>query len=403
MKRLIFSSLLVVLGACGDLREAGPDAGALDASALSDSGVTDSGKTVDAGADAGSDGGALSDAGHRLVFGANIHGGGGTPVANQLVANLLHDRGLRTVRMDLGTGQDQVPWRDQVLKLRALGIQAQATLFPTYQYSAKCDLDFAATQQDAYNQTVALVTAVRDLVSDFELMNEVPLRPELRAEVVPNSKTPASGYAGKPCYAVKAAVLKGMYRAIRDVATTSGTTLRIIAGTVGRDWGYLDFLREQGIDFDVVGYHNYPSFPQEAWSTDSWYGAAGLFSELARYHRPVHLNEFNCGETYEAGFENLAGQPLTERCFKSQARFLLQVLDQATVRVESVHFYELLDAPNKPAPENHFGLWYSLTEPKVSAYLASAFAGGTLTPAEKSEITTRGLLTEAQILRFRSP
>lgn len=343
-----------------------------------------------------------SDAGATgLLYGANIHAGGGNTTANQQIADLLHARNFKTVRMDFGTGQDPVPWRDQVTRLRAVGIKAETTLFTTYQWDTSCALDLTKTKNDAYAQTVAMVSAIDDLVTDYELMNEVSLRSELQAEVPTNSKAPASAYLGKPCYAVKAAVLEGMYGAIRDTAKKSGLPLRVIAGTVGRDWGYLDFLRLRGIDFDIVGYHIYPSFPQAAWDTDTWFGASGLFTELGKYGRPVRINEFNCGETYDPGFENKAGAPLTERCFKSVARYLFEILDQKHADIESVHYYEMFDEPTKTAPENHFGIWSTPSSAKVTVWLASGFAGGSLSPTEQSAVTSRGLLTDAQIVAFR--
>jgi hypothetical protein len=363
---------------------------------------TDTG--ADAGADTASDAGTRADADAAatgLLYGANIHSGGGNAAANQQVADLLHARNLKTVRMDFGSGQNAAPWRDQVQKLNAVGIKAETTLFPTYQYSTSCNLDLTATQNDAYAQTTTMVNAVKDLVTDFELMNEVTLRAELQGEVASNSKAPASAYAGKPCYAVKLAVIQGMYRAIRDVAQQSGTTLRVIAGTVGRDWGYLDFLRQNGVDFDVVGYHIYPSLNQADWNVDTWYGPSGLFSQLAAYGRPVHINEFNCGEIYQGSFENDAGAPLTEECFKSVAKYVLEILGQSRANIESVHYYEMFDEASKAAPENHFGLWYDAATPKVTAYLASAFAGGSLSASEENEITSRGLLTAAQITQFK--
>jgi hypothetical protein len=375
-----------------------PDAAtepATDSSAPSEAGPSDAAPSeaaVDANGDAGPP---------RLLLGANIHVGGGDATANQALTALLQARHLRTVRMDFGTGQDATPWRDQVQRLQAAGIRAETTLFPTYQFDTSCTLDLATTQADAYAQTTTMVNAIKDLVTDYELMNEVSLRAELQAEVPTNSQAPASAYAGKPCYAVKAAVLKGMFQAIRDVAKQSGLPLRVLAGTVGRDWGYLDFLRQQGIDFDVVGYHIYPSFNQAAWDTDPWFGPSGLFAELAKYDRPVHVNEFDCGEIYQASFENQAGGALTEACFKSIPKYMFEILNQTRVRIESVHFYEMFDETTKTAPENHFGLWYTPTTPKVSAYLASAFAGGALSASEENELTSRGLLTAAQIAGFK--
>ena len=405
----------VACGVSGDSQgspSGGPDAAASGDSTANHSGDSASspdsperdggGSDADAGGRTDPDASADADAAApAMLYGANIHNGGGNAAANQQVADLLHARNIKTVRMNFGTGQNAAPWRDQVQKLNAVGIKAETTLFPTYQYDTSCNLDLSATESDAYAQTTTMVNAVKDLVTDFELMNEVTLRAELQGEVATNSQAPASAYEGKPCYAVKLAVLEGMYQAIRDVAKQSGTSLRVIAGTVGRDWGYLDFLRRNGIDFDVVGYHVYPSFNQADWNVDTWYGPGGLFAELATYGRPVHLNEFNCGEIYQAAFENDAGGALTEECFKSVTKYLFEIVGQTRVGFESVHFYEMFDEQGKAPPEDHFGLWYDAATPKVTAYLASAFAGGSLSAAEENEITSRGLLTAAQIAQFK--
>jgi hypothetical protein len=76
---------------------------------------------------------------------------------------------------------------------------------------------------------------------------------------------------------------------------------------------------------------------------------------------------------------------------------MLELYSQTECQLESVVFYELLDAPSKPAPENRFGLMFNLDTPKDMLYLATALAGGTLSSAERSAITSRGLLTDGQI------
>lgn len=62
-----------------------------------------------------------------------------------------------------------------------------------------------------------------------------------------------------------------------------------------------------------------------------------------------------------------------------------------------MHWYEIFDEPSKAPPENRFGLLEDLSTPKVHLYLASAFAGGALSGVEQNEITSRSLLTSAQI------
>ena len=337
----------------------------------------------------------------RLRYGVNIHHGGASFAANQQLADLLQPRGMRTVRMDFNYDDDPTLVRDQITRLAAAGIRAEAVLFPSYQWSTSCTLDLAMAEASAYDQTRTMVAALQDLVTDFELMNEVTLRSTLEAEVPPWDLMDASAYHGMPCYAVQAAVLHGMTHAIRDAAVTFGRPFRVIAGAVGRGWGYLSFLREQGIDFDVLGYHIYPSEGQAPLDTDPWFGTGGLFAQLAQFHRPVQINELDCGEIYDASFVNQPGGTLTEQCLRSVRNHLLEISRQTSVEVESVHFYEMFDEPDKAPPENRFGLWYSPTAPKVLLLLATAFSGGTLSDAEASEVTSRGLLTTAQITAFR--
>jgi hypothetical protein len=82
------------------------------------------------------------------------------------------------------------------------------------------------------------------------------------------------------------------------------------------------------------------------------------------FNRPIHINEFNCGEIYsgsaiypgDPNYENQAGQPVTEACLKGLAKHLLEIATQTVANVESVHFCEALDEVGKPVLENRFGL-----------------------------------------------
>ena len=119
--------------------------------------------------------------------------------------------------------------------------------------------------------------------------------------------------------------------------------------------------------------------------------------QLAAFGKPVHINEFNCSETYEAAYDNRAGQPVTEACLQSIARHLREMEKQTAANIESVHVYELLDEPEKAVPENRFGIMYDLARPKPHLFLFSAFAGGSLSAQEREEVTRRRLMTDAEI------
>jgi hypothetical protein len=338
-----------------------------------------------------------------LDLGVNIHSGGGDAARNEQFASVMKQRNFTTARMDMFWNNDQAQLRDQVQRIRANGGNVEVVLMTTYQWDGKCNQNLAWVEQDAYNQTAGAVNKTKDIVHDYEILNEPQLFPWIRAEVPWNSAgTSATPYYGKPCMATLAAALRGMSRAIRDIRASSGQPLRVILGGLGRDFGFLTFMQQNGVVWDVTGYHNYPHFHSASLLSDPWYGPGGPLYQLSLFKKPVRLNEFNCGEIYDAGYENRAGASVTETCLKAVDRHLTELRSQSIVNLESITFYELLDAPSKAVPENRFGLMYDISRPKTSLYLAAAFAGGTLTAQERYEITSRGLLTDAEIDAMRT-
>ncbi len=331
-------------------------------------------------------------------IGLNLHTGGATLSQNTQIAALLQARNFRRIRMDYFPTRDQALPRDLISKINAYGGSVEVSLQISYQWDNTVYTDLAAVQSNAYRQTYAAVDAMKDVVHDFELLNEVQLRPEILAAVPWNSAgTSKAPYQNKPALANLAAILRGMANAIHDLASSSGLPLRVIMGVIGRDFGFLSYLQDEGVRWDVTGYHIYPSEGSASLLTDTWYGAGGPLMQLAVFGKPVTLNEFNAGETYNAGYENVQGQPLTEQGFRSCAKHMLELYSQTLCKLESVVLYELLDEPSKSAPENRFGVMFDLGAPKVSLHLATAFAGGALSPAERTALTSRGLLTTAQI------
>jgi hypothetical protein len=344
----------------------------------------------------------LSANAYAFDLGVNVHQGGKSATGNDRVAAVMKQRNLKSARLDLFAGADHSLLRDQVQKIKANGGRVEVTLQISYQWDNSCNPKLAWVEQDSYNQTVAAVDKVKDIIHDFELLNETQLRPEIRKEVEWNTVgTSTAPYEGKPCVATLTAVLRGMSRAIRDVRASSGLPLRIILGAVGRDFGFLTFMQQEGVLFDVVGYHIYPHAKHASLLGDPWFGPGGPLAQLAVFGKPVRINEFNCGEIYNPGYQNRAEAAATATCLRSLEKHLRDLRRQRIVNLESVHLYELLDEPQKPAPENRFGLMYDLSNPKVHLYLVSAFAGGTLSAAERYQITRRGLLTDTQIDEMR--
>lgn len=331
--------------------------------------------------------------------GPNLHAGGSSTSQNTQIAAILQARNFKRVRMDYFAGQDQTLPRDLITKIRAYGGSVEASLQISYQWdhTVYTGGDLATIETNAYNQAYSAVDAMKDLVHDYELLNEITYRPECQAQVTPGDGQLESAYSGKSAFVSMAAVCRGMARAVHDLAANSGLPLRVILGTTSRDWGFLSFMQRQGVAFDVVGWHVYPAQGDASLVSDTWYGSGGPLNQLASFGKPVTINEFNAGEIYNGGYENAEGQSLTEQGYRSIVKHMLELYGQTSCNLEGVVFYELLDEPSKAAPENHFGLMFDLGRPKLSLSLATVLAGGTLSSDERTAITSRGLLTTAQI------
>jgi len=339
-----------------------------------------------------------------LLWGVNVHDGGNNP---KLLAEKLSERNLKLVRMDLWgyNPRSLAKFRNTAAIFNAKGIAIQAACFVSFSNGQKRNqdvgADLKAVEQSAYQQTLPQINATKDCVRDYELQNETSLYQNI---FVPNSTGQKAGDFDTPEGRLQAASLRGMSKAIDDIRKSSKLPIRIILGTVGRDWGFLTFMQNQGGHFDVIGYHIYPHLKHRPMDKNPWYGPGGPLGQLALFHKPVTINEFNAGEIYNGttngmsrhpgtNYLNKPGDPVTEDGFKSCDIHLKEITRQNAASVESVLFYEIWDEPHKAPPENRFGLFYdyALQQPKISLLIASSFAGGTLSPAEQSELTTRGI------------
>jgi hypothetical protein len=311
-----------------------------------------------------------------LLIGVNIHGDTSSAVADVMKAN-----NLRTARMDVTAASDSAAVRAQATRIKANGGKVEVSLQISYQWDNSCNQNFAAVEQNSYNETAALVNIYKDVIADYELLNEISLRTETIAEVPWNTAgVSTSPYAGKPCYATMTSVLRGMSRAVHDIGSSSGLPLRVILGAVGRDFGFLSYMQQQGVAIDVVGFHVYPHLDDASLPSDPWYGTGGPFVRLAAFHLPVHVNEFDCGEIYDAGYDNLPGSASTNACLQSYQKHLPTFFTQTVMNLESLALYELLDEPGKSGAEGRFGLMYDINTPKAQLAAVAAFAASATTP-----------------------
>lgn len=231
---------------------------------------------------------------------------------------------------------------------------------------------------------------------DFELQNEITLYKNIK--VAGSSGRDAEDF-DTPAARLQAANLRGMSKAIDDVRRASSLPIRIILGTTDRSYGFLRFMEQQGVLFDVVGYHIYPWEQHQPLDSDPWFGNGGPLGQLAKFKRLIRINEFNAGEIYsgtggysaKTSYENKHDDADTEAGFRSVDKHLREIVNQGAANVEAVLFYEIWDEPRKAAPENRFGLYFDeeLEQPKISLLLAASFAGGKLSAAEKKELSKR--------------
>jgi len=333
-----------------------------------------------------------------FMSGVNVHEGGASTAENTQIASILHQRNIKKIRMDIYADYPLV--RDLCEKHRGNGGKVEGIIFTTYHQDNTIypSGQWATIEADAYNQTYAVVDSMKDIIQDWELMNEINIRAPMLADVAFNSaETSTAPFLASDAYVAFVPIIRGMADAIHDVGIASGIQMRTILGLAGRDFGMLQFFIDGGVDVDVIGWHNYPWNFHGSVRTDTWYGAGGAYTRLGAFNRPVTLNEFNAGEIYDPpDYENTENATNTELGFSSNIKHMRDLMLVTECDIESVVWYELLDEPLKSPPESHFGLMYSLTSPKISLFIATAFAGGTLSTAERAELTSRGM-TNAEI------
>jgi len=338
---------------------------------------------------------------NAIQWGVNIHSGGSAP---ERLAGRLAERNLKCVRMDLW-GNDAkylAKFRNAAAFLNAKGITIEAVVYSHFSAGQPrhqdLDADLAEVEKSAYESTKPQIEKTMDVMHDYELQNEISLYKNIRA---PGATGQKEGDYDTPCGRLQAAVLRGMSKAIDDVRKASGQPLRIILGTTDRSFGLLSYMQQEGVVFDVVGYHIYPWEQHKPLDQDPWFGSGGPLTQLAQFNRPLRINEFNAGEISSGGpsypaktnYENRSGAPITEAGYRSIDRHLKEIVGQKVANVEAVLFYEIWDEPRKAAPENRFGLYYDeeMQRPKVSLFIAASFAGGLLSLHEKDQLLKRGL------------
>lgn len=341
----------------------------------------------------------LSSTASALVFGVNLQ-----QRNDPAISDIMKSRNFKAARIALTAQDNPTAVRAQVARIKANGGTVRAVLVTSFERNYACSQDLVRVENNLYNETLALVDRYKDVISDYELLNEVTLRPDTVREVPFNSAgTSTAPYQNKPCYRTLAVALRGMANAVTHTKVRTGLPLRVILGVVGRDFGFLTFMQEQRVHFDKVGFIIYPSAGQPSLLNDTWYGPGGPFAQLAVFGRPVIINEYSCAEIYQSDYNNNdMNSARVRQCFQSYKNHIPSLFNQRSVRIEAVNIYELLDEPHKGAIESRFGLMWDLNRQKPHLYILGAFAGGSLTAAERQNIIDLGILTDAQINSYFS-
>lgn len=339
-------------------------------------------------------------AAHAIQWGVDVHYRDVNP---KVLVKTLKACHFTCVRLDVaGPNTNALArFRRVASPLHKSHIRIEAVLFTSFAWGPSREhvpgSNLRQIEASAYAQTRFQVEQTKDLVQDYELQNEVSLYPHIKLK---GSTGQSAADFDTPTGRLQAAVLRGMSRAIQDVRKASHLPLRIILTTTDRSFGFLSFMQQQGVTFEVVGYHIYPWEKHKPLDADPWFGPGGPLGQLAKFGKPIVINEFNAGEIYSGApghpgpnYENQAGKPETELGFRSLDKHLKELVNQHSANLEAVLFYELCDEPAKQVPENRFGLFYdsALQKPKISLSIAASFAGATLSQAQRNALAKRGL------------
>ncbi len=369
----------------------------------------DAGKTGDGGAPPTATG---------LVYGANLHAGDdygdGDPATVATQFGLMKARNLKAARIggppDSSSNEATNAW-----------LAASATTDTHLSFMLDiawevCPTDgntFASNDTNtiyatAYQAVESFVAQYRDSITDWEMGNEIDLRSgQSSSPGLWNTGWAASdwdnvsAFGSSDYYANWAAAIKGTSDAIAQVNATYGTHLRRILNTTSTHTGFLDYMAAKGVGYDVISYHYYYaqgtspyalSASQPGSNKDSW----DLFAGLGAYAKPVTINEMNCAEIYQDGYNDQASDALYATCLSNLRDQIAYIRDQKEMNLESLYVYELLDEPQQSQPENHFGLFWNDGNggytPKANLLLWSAFAGGALSSGEQATLSSFGLL-----------
>jgi len=222
-------------------------------------------------------------------------------VGPQRCVELARSLGFTTIRVACGPSATRVESPTQIDRLvvimnaaKAAGLGVQVVFLLPYGSNATDGGAFPDTPEGRYQQGRTLVTqamlAMPYMPEAIEIENEVTTGPRM---LYYQGQTAAE--YDTPVFNAWVDLMRGEYDAIRLISPRTP----IIVGTMNRNYGWIPFLEQRGIDMDIVGYHLYerlganlathqirsdeppnPIFPD-------------LRDALKSYGKPITINEFN--------------------------------------------------------------------------------------------------------------
>lgn len=141
-------------------------------------------------------------------------------------------------------------------------------------------------------------------------------------------------------YSIVRGAITGLYDGIHQADPTA----KVAVGITGIHFGFLQRLADDGVDWDITSEHYY-SAPG---ATDIATGADLLFSNLARFDRPILMTEFNQQQ----------GSLLSEDAQTDTLLSMMDAMKSLASRYDIIgaYIYELLDEPRLDPSEAHYGL-----------------------------------------------
>lgn len=312
-------------------------------------------------------------------------------ISDEALFAYLKSRSIKNYRLSVILANDTDPWsktrfRSLVNLAKKYGVSLQPAILLPYSWGDKTDFgrypagDSTALYNQGYRRTLEFVSDFAADVKVWELQNEVNLQArDAAGNIMFGKGWKASEFSSQQIMRNYASLLKGMSDAIDRVNQTQTVKLRRIVGTTSTMFGYIDFIKSQGVKVDILGYHYY-----ERWGVDpyNYWGGVNptynLFQKLASYGVPVHVNEINCAEIYDA-FVNVTGSSTMNRCAQNLESLLKTFTSQRVANIEMLSVYELLDQPNQTGPESRFGILYNMTSEKPMAAIVASYAKSSLT------------------------